>query len=280
MFLASFDIEDWFHAENIRTSLASDDWNALPGRVERNTHQLLDILGEAGATSTFFVLGWIARRYPALVRRIVDEGHELASHTDLHKQLRLLGRSDVERELKQSRESLEQAAGTRVLGVRAPNFSISEDVLDAHRGGRLLVRLELLRAARSRPLRPALARRSIPMRRSSRFGRDCSSSRCRGCGSDVARSHGPAAPTSARSRIPSSAPAWRGGCAAVVVHVLSAPMGAGRPGGRSRPGCRTRAGCGPTPAAGGCAATCAGCSRNSDLCRVDETLRALGYTPP
>jgi len=130
VFLASFDVEDWFHAENVRAALPTSDWNALEGRVERATHELLDILGEAGARSTFFVLGWVARRYPALVRRIVDEGHELASHTDLHRQLRLLPRAEVIEELVRSRESLEHVGGTRVLGVRAPNFAISDEVLD------------------------------------------------------------------------------------------------------------------------------------------------------
>ena len=130
-FLASFDIEDWFHAENIRPSLGTADWSALEGRVESNTHELLDILGDVGVESTFFVLGWVARRYPALVRRIVDEGHELASHTDLHKRLRSLPRRELAEELARSRETLEQVGGGRVLGVRAPNFSISEAVLDA-----------------------------------------------------------------------------------------------------------------------------------------------------
>jgi polysaccharide deacetylase family protein (PEP-CTERM system associated) len=130
-FVASFDIEDWFHAENVRPWLPASDWDALEGRVERNTHDLLDLVGEAGVKSTFFVLGWVARRYPALVRRIVDDGHELASHTDLHKNLWSLSHRDLEAELVRSRESLEQVVGTRVLGVRAPNFSISDDVLDS-----------------------------------------------------------------------------------------------------------------------------------------------------
>ena len=131
VFLASFDIEDWFHAENLAQSLGRTDWDTLEGRVERNTHELLDLLGEVDAKATFFVLGWVARRYPQLVRRIVEEGHELASHTDLHRRLWSLSPDDVEAELARSREALEQAAGTRVLGVRAPNFSISEAVLDA-----------------------------------------------------------------------------------------------------------------------------------------------------
>jgi polysaccharide deacetylase family protein (PEP-CTERM system associated) len=79
------------------------------------------------------VLGWVARHYPALVRRIVDEGHELASHTDRHQLLHRLARSEVMEELTRSRESLEQVGGARVLGVRAPNFSISDEVLDCMR---------------------------------------------------------------------------------------------------------------------------------------------------
>jgi polysaccharide deacetylase family protein (PEP-CTERM system associated) len=130
-FIASFDIEDWFHAENVRPYLPTSDWNALEGRVERNTHELLDILGESGGKSTFFVLGWVARRYPALVRRIVDEGHELASHTDTHRLLNTLSPREVAQELTSSRDSLEQVGGARVLGVRGPNFSISDAVLDA-----------------------------------------------------------------------------------------------------------------------------------------------------
>jgi polysaccharide deacetylase family protein (PEP-CTERM system associated) len=131
VFLASFDIEDWFHPANIQPTIGMEDWAALEGRVEANTHALLDILADVRATSTFFVLGWVARRYPALVRRIADEGHEVASHTDLHKKLWSLSRADVQQELTRSRESLEQLTGTRVLGVRAPNFSISDEVLDA-----------------------------------------------------------------------------------------------------------------------------------------------------
>jgi polysaccharide deacetylase family protein (PEP-CTERM system associated) len=130
-FLASFDVEDWFHAANLGRSVGNADWATLEGRVERNTHELLDMLADVGAKSTFVVLGWVARTYPQLVRRIVDEGHELASHTDLHRQLWSLPAHELAQELTHSRESLEQAGGTRVLGVRAPNFSISDDVLDA-----------------------------------------------------------------------------------------------------------------------------------------------------
>src|SRR5215208_3531794 len=105
-------------------------WEGLEARVERNTHELLDILAAVGARSTFFVLGWVARRYPGIVRRIVDEGHELASHTDMHKHLSSLPARELQEELLRSRESLEQAGATRVRGVRAPNFSVNDQVVE------------------------------------------------------------------------------------------------------------------------------------------------------
>jgi len=128
--LASFDIEDWFHAENLKPSLAGADWNALEPRVERNTHELLDILALAHAKATFFVLGWIARRHPQLVRYIVAAGHEVASHTDMHHQLHTLSRSQLVADLARARDSLEQITGRRVLGVRAPAFTITDQALD------------------------------------------------------------------------------------------------------------------------------------------------------
>jgi polysaccharide deacetylase family protein (PEP-CTERM system associated) len=129
-FLATFDIEDWFHAENVRGILPTSDWNELEARLEPNVHELLDILADVGAHSTFFVLGWVAEHYPALVRRIVDEGHELASHTQLHRSLDQLPPDEIRMELTRSKDVLEQASGSAVRGIRAPNFSVSDVVLD------------------------------------------------------------------------------------------------------------------------------------------------------
>lgn len=130
VFLASFDIEDWFHAENLRPSLAGAAWSSLETRVERNTDELLDILAETGAQATFFVLGWIARRHPLLVRRIVAAGHEVASHSDAHARLDRLSPDALARDLAAARDSLEQITGLPVWGLRAPNFSIGDAVLD------------------------------------------------------------------------------------------------------------------------------------------------------
>jgi polysaccharide deacetylase family protein (PEP-CTERM system associated) len=130
IFLASFDVEEWFHAENLKGALPTDDWDRLESRVERNTHELLDALAAAGVKATCFVLGWVARRYPALVRRMVAEGHEVASHSDTHRRLYSLSRAELAADLGRARDTLEQIAGARVWGIRAPMFSISDAVLD------------------------------------------------------------------------------------------------------------------------------------------------------
>jgi polysaccharide deacetylase family protein (PEP-CTERM system associated) len=130
MFVASFDIEDWFHAENVLSSLPTKNWDRLEARLEPNAHALLDLLAELELEATFFVLGWAARRYPAVVRRIASEGHEIASHTDMHHRLYRLSRDKLVEDLSRARGTLEELTGERVLGVRAPTFSISDEVLD------------------------------------------------------------------------------------------------------------------------------------------------------
>ena len=130
LFLATFDIEDWFHTENLAPTVGTADWTSIPARVERNTNLLLDLLADCRVHATFFVLGWVARRYPSLVRRIADEGHEVGSHGDTHRRFNSLTRDALREDLRISRDTLEQVTGSRVWGVRAPTFSISEEVLD------------------------------------------------------------------------------------------------------------------------------------------------------
>src|SRR6266498_1263985 len=74
------DVEDYFQVEAFAGVIDRRDWEGQPRRVARNTERLLDIFGGAGVTATFFMLGWVAQRHPELVRRIIAEGHELASH--------------------------------------------------------------------------------------------------------------------------------------------------------------------------------------------------------
>ena len=123
----SFDIEDWFHIVEV-DGLEFDRWDELTRRhtlVERYTDRILQTLDDANTKATFFVLGWIAERYPALVRRIADAGHELASHGHTHDRVEVIGPQRFAQDLACSIQAIEDASGVRVRGYRAPSFSIT-----------------------------------------------------------------------------------------------------------------------------------------------------------
>ncbi len=118
----TFDIEAWYHPELVRPHVAKDDRRSV---VHRGTMELLDLLRRHGARSTFFVLGDVAARHPDLVRRIVDEGHELASHGFSHTSLWRLDRESFRAELRDFRRAVKSALGADpVVGFRAPTFSL------------------------------------------------------------------------------------------------------------------------------------------------------------
>lgn len=122
----SFDIEDWFHIVQVK-GLEHEHWDDLTKQhtlVERRTDEILEICEEAGVKATFFVLGWIAERYPSLLQRIAQGGHELASHGHMHDRVGLLGPGGFAQDLKRSIEAIGSACGVRVRGYRAPSFSI------------------------------------------------------------------------------------------------------------------------------------------------------------
>jgi len=128
----TIDVEDYFQVEAFASTIDRKDWDHLPRRVERNTDRILDILGASGAQATFFVLGWIAQRHPALVRRILADGHELASHGCDHLRVDRLSPEAFRADLRRSKRILEDAGGVPVSGYRAPTFSISRDSSWAH----------------------------------------------------------------------------------------------------------------------------------------------------
>lgn len=128
----SIDVEDWFQVSAFAPYIEREHWNRLPCRVERNVDLLLEMLEEHGATATFFTLGWIAERYPALVRRIVEAGHELASHGYEHHRASDQSRDEFRTDLHKARQILEQTGGCPVIGYRAPSFSIGAANLWAH----------------------------------------------------------------------------------------------------------------------------------------------------
>lgn len=128
----SVDIEDWFQVGAFEHSISRDDWPRLECRVERNTDAVLALFDAAGVKGTFFTLGWVAERYPALMRRIVAAGHELASHGYDHARVFTMDAETFRADLRRARHMLEQAGGVPVTGYRAPSFSIDTRTPWAH----------------------------------------------------------------------------------------------------------------------------------------------------
>ncbi|MBS0283521.1 MAG: DUF3473 domain-containing protein [Proteobacteria bacterium] len=128
----SVDIEEWFQVGAFEKTIARDDWESLESRVERNTGMVLDLFAQAGVKGTFFTLGWVATRHPALVRRIVAEGHEIASHGWDHARVFTMDAAAFRDDLRRTRIALEDAGGMAVTGYRAPSFSIDARTPWAH----------------------------------------------------------------------------------------------------------------------------------------------------
>jgi polysaccharide deacetylase family protein (PEP-CTERM system associated) len=128
----SVDVEDWFQVGAFERTIRRADWDALTHRVESNTDAVLDLFAQAGVTGTFFTLGWVAERYPALMRRIADAGHEVASHGYDHARVFTFTPEQFRADLRKSRAILEDASGQAVTGYRAPSFSIDPRTPWAH----------------------------------------------------------------------------------------------------------------------------------------------------
>ncbi|GGY25392.1 XrtA system polysaccharide deacetylase [Pseudoduganella albidiflava] len=120
----TIDVEDYFQVSAFADHIARDSWPSRECRVEANIERILAILEEGGARGTFFTLGWIAERYPAMVKRIVAGGHELASHGYGHLRASDQTREQFLDDVARSKAILEDIGGTPVLGYRAPSFSI------------------------------------------------------------------------------------------------------------------------------------------------------------
>lgn len=129
--LLTFDVEDWFQVENFKEYIPYSSWGSKEVRVEKNTNELLDLLDSSSipVRATFFILGWIAKRYPDLVREIQKRGHEVASHGFDHHLCYNQSLDDLRDDLLRSKELLEDLTGKQVLGYRAPSFSITDDAL-------------------------------------------------------------------------------------------------------------------------------------------------------
>ncbi|WP_230769815.1 XrtA system polysaccharide deacetylase [Sphingomonas sp. Leaf4] len=128
----SVDVEDWFQVGAFETVIDRRDWNGLEHRVEANTDAVLDLFAEADVQATFFTLGWVADRFPALMRRIVAGGHEVASHGYDHARVFTFTPDQFRADLAKARTALEDASGQAVAGYRAPSFSIDTRTPWAH----------------------------------------------------------------------------------------------------------------------------------------------------
>lgn len=126
-FAMSIDVEDYFQVQAFASQVSRAEWERWPCRVEANVERLLALLDDTGAHATFFTLGWVAERYPNLVRRIAECGHEVASHGMSHRMLTELSPEEMRAEARDSRCLLEDVSGSRVEGYRAPSYTINRD---------------------------------------------------------------------------------------------------------------------------------------------------------
>ena len=119
------DVEDYFHVSVFDGLVPRHSWNSLESRVCANTERLLEMFDEARTRATFFVLGWVAERYPQLVRRIAAQGHEIASHGYAHRLVYDLTPREFRDDVRRSKAILEAATSAPVLGYRAPSYSVT-----------------------------------------------------------------------------------------------------------------------------------------------------------
>lgn len=126
------DVEDYFQVSAFEPYIEKDKWDSIEHRVENNTNRILDILAEYDTLATFFTLGWVAERYPALVRRIVDEGHELACHGYEHIRITEQTPDQFRADIVKTKKILEDLAGKEITGYRAASYSINSENLWAH----------------------------------------------------------------------------------------------------------------------------------------------------
>ena len=126
------DVEDYFQVSSMAAQFPRSGWQDVPCRIERNMNRILDLLDQFETRATFFTLGWIAERYPDLVREIARRGHELASHGYNHERASMQTRECFRSDVELAKAVLEDVAGVAVHGYRAPSFSIGEGNLWAH----------------------------------------------------------------------------------------------------------------------------------------------------
>lgn len=120
------DVEDYFHVSAFENQISPKDWSSCKPTVDYNTRRILDLFDEHDTKSTFFILGWVAEAFPDLIKEIHNRGHEVASHGTNHRRATTLTRDELKADIANSLERLEQITGEKVIGYRAPSFSIGK----------------------------------------------------------------------------------------------------------------------------------------------------------
>jgi polysaccharide deacetylase family protein (PEP-CTERM system associated) len=128
--ILTIDVEDWFQVENMRGIYPPEKWELCESRVIDNIKKILELLGKYNVKATFFVLGWIAEKVPTLISKIYKRGHEIASHGYAHQLIHNQSPKEFAQDIKKSKTILENIIGARVIGYRAPSFSITEWAVD------------------------------------------------------------------------------------------------------------------------------------------------------
>jgi len=127
--ILSVDVEDYFQVEAFADYVRVDSWDSWPSRVERNTRRVLELFARYEAKATFFFVGWVADRFPSLVREVQAQGHEVACHSYWHQCIYKLTPEQFKADTQLAIDVIEQAAGTSVKGYRAPSWSITRESL-------------------------------------------------------------------------------------------------------------------------------------------------------
>jgi len=119
------DLEEYFHVSAYASSVRVEDWDTIPSRVAESTDHILSLLDRHNRKATFFVLGWVAKKTPEVVRRVASAGHEIACHSYLHRRVFELTREEFREDTRRAKSLIEDVTGKQVLGYRAPSFSIT-----------------------------------------------------------------------------------------------------------------------------------------------------------
>ncbi len=123
------DVEDFFHVEALASTIPRRDWDTIPPRVEQNVARILEIFAHFNVHATFYILGWVAQRFPHLVRDIAAAGHEIASHGLSHQRISILTPAQFRSDVRTARDLLADQAQRPIAVYRAPSFSIVSQTL-------------------------------------------------------------------------------------------------------------------------------------------------------